>query len=821
MADEHKGSRKWSLEEIDELLQDSGMLPRDYSPEDIEEVAPAPKESPFNPRPSRNEKIKHRIISEKVEKSDGNAEPQVYGNFGSEKYREKFSLKPSQNITKTKELSADIKDLDQAEQGGFKKNNIISRTDEFPVTQKTIIRDNLSVDIGDKTITFDDEKHKKTIALRALAVTDGDAHDVELPAEEDDAQLTFEGFHTADKAEQVDEAQVEAELIEKRKAKVSTFAITSEIQDDAEAEETKLYGTDEYRTVDDKFKVKYYLKKKKTTTLVGMWAAFVLAILSALISLFAVVAPEHSVILIIVNILITVGASAINFTSVLDGIKSFKGLKFNKNTGNTVVLAGSIIQSIVLLFCENPFETGVSLFSGAAIFALALNMSGEYLEYKRIINNFDYITSGKDLFSVNYIENKTTAKEIGKGLLIDEPLILSSQKTLFPRRFIELSRKLYPSDNISKKLVPLGFFASLFVGALTILVTKDIRSAVTAFCGALCVSLPYFSVLADCIAITRVSNGLLSKGAMLSGWQAHTLCEKSNAIVIDSPDAFDKNGGDVFGIHSFYGISADEAIIYAATLTITSGGPVGNLFSRVIIGQYPLLPPVEDLTYEDKLGLSAWIFNRRVLVGNEALLRNHNVEIPDKELIDKHLKEGRYPLYLAIDGKAAAVFIISYDTDAQNARLIKKIEEHSISILLKSDDANITDAMVSEKFSLAQSGVKVLSAISGDAYKAYLKEVNTASDAFLIHNGKARSFLAAVEGALSLSDYKQIIKILQVCACGIGISVVAVLSFVSGLHSLSCFGLILLQIGFSLVSSLIIAGGHALKNTNKSGKRKK
>ena len=29
MADERKTSRKWSLEEIDELLQDSGMLPRD------------------------------------------------------------------------------------------------------------------------------------------------------------------------------------------------------------------------------------------------------------------------------------------------------------------------------------------------------------------------------------------------------------------------------------------------------------------------------------------------------------------------------------------------------------------------------------------------------------------------------------------------------------------------------------------------------------------------------------------------------------------------------------------------------------------------
>ena len=69
MADERKTQRKWSLEEIDELLQDSGMLPRDSdSVIDIEEVAPTPKEAPFNPRPARNENIEHQIKTRKTKK---------------------------------------------------------------------------------------------------------------------------------------------------------------------------------------------------------------------------------------------------------------------------------------------------------------------------------------------------------------------------------------------------------------------------------------------------------------------------------------------------------------------------------------------------------------------------------------------------------------------------------------------------------------------------------------------------------------------------------------------------------------------------------
>lgn len=295
------------------------------------------------------------------------------------------------------------------------------------------------------------------------------------------------------------------------------------------------------------------------------------------------------------------------------------------------------------------------------------------------------------------------------------------------------------------------------------------------------------------------------------------MCEDSNAIAVDSCNVFDETGGNVYGIHPFYDIQIDEAIIYTATLAIASGGPLGNLFKRVIVGETSLLPPVDTLAYEDKLGLSAWIFNRRILVGNENLLKNHNVEIPDTALISKHIREGRYPLYLAIDGKAAAVFIISYDVDPKNASFLKKIEENSITLLIRSDDANITDEMVAEKLSVHRSGVKILSAVSGDVYKSYVKETTTAADALLVHDGKAGSFLYAVKSALSLGEYKQVLNIFQICAMGIGVALVAVLSFVSGFQSLNGISLVVLQVFFTAVSVFVITGSHAFKNR----KRKK
>lgn len=829
MADERKIGRKWSLEEIDELLQDSGMLPKEATRK--EEPAPVKKAEAINPRPIRNEEIDHQIISEKIEHSEGSGEPQVYGAFVSEKYRDRFFNRPIQNLEKTAEHQFIPEEEQKYERSGFvkKKSDFKHTADLSPIP--TLVPDDKLNETGatDKTVVFsdtkeNDEKDKyqeaktRTIGLRSLAVTDGNAHEQELPEEYDDSQLSFEGFHTQE-VNIVDEREVEEELIKKRKVKASTFTITSDITEEEKNDSPKKYGTDEYRTLDDKFKVSYYLKKNKNTSFAGMVASYICFGLLTALSIFAMSFPETEKGVLIASLIVLIITIVANANVLLEGVNSFKGMKFGKHTGSVISVFAALVQNIAFLFSTaNPFENGLALLTAAAILPLAFNRTAEYFEYKRIAENFEYI-SNNELHSIGKIEKKQTAFEIGRGLLLDDPSVLASQKTNFPRRFIELSQKFYPSDDVNKRLVPISFGASVLVGAVTLLITKEPLSAVTAFTGAVCVSVPYFSYLVDALIISKTSKNLLEKGGMLAGWEAFKECNSANAIAFDSADIFDENGGNVFGIHPFYDIQIDEAILYTASLLIKSGGPLGNLFKRIIVGETSLLPPVDSLTYEDKLGLSAWIFNRRILVGNGDLLRNHNVVIPDMALIERHLCEGRYPLYLAIDGKAAAVFIVSYDVNNENAKLLKAIEKNSISLLVRSDDANITDEMVSTNLSLPQSGVKVLSAVSGDIYNNYCEGVTSAADALLMHDGKPHSFLSAINAALSLGSVKHILNIFQTCAMGIGLAIVSALAFVSGLSSLNCLQLIVVQ-GFFAAFTIFVMTGSIFATNGKSKKKK-
>ncbi len=787
MADEYEPApKRWSLEEIDELLRDSGMYFDDGITE--EEPAEIPKKAEsVDPRPTYDESVEHKIITKKVEKSEVSRSTRVFGSLESSKYRERFLNRPQQNLEKTAEHNI-FTDPPMYERSGFiKKESSFKNTNEL---------EPVPIIVSDDILVSENENPEatKTIGLRALAVTNGDSHETEIE-EEDDSQLTFEGFNTEeDELPKVSEAEVEEELIIKRREKAAGFVISKEITEE-ENDDTEKFGIDEYRTVNDKFKVGYYLKKKKTKSALSMTVNIIGTVLSVVLSVFCASSETLTFPVLVLNTVLISVCCIFSYDIFGDGIKSCFKLKFNRNSGAAISVLFSLIYGASLFLCSDT-AGDYRLFTAASLLPLLLNSVADYIDYKRIKDNFSELTEN-EYYSVECIDKKEAAFEIGRGLLLDEPKIIYSRKTEFPARFLELSRKYYPSDETNKKSVPVVFFVSLAVSVITYFVSKDIFFALGAFCASLSVGVPYFSFITDALGISDASKELLGEGGIISGWEAYRECAESNAVTVDATDIFDKEGGNIFGIKTFSSMKVDDAILNTAALLVSSGGPLGELFKRVILGKTDLLPPVESLAYEDKLGLSAWVGNRRVLVGNSNLLHNHNVEVPDKSFTDKFLHDGRYPLFLAIEGKLAAMFIVSYDVNYENAKYIRNIERNGLSLLIKADDANITDDMVSSNLNVHSGGIKVLSAVSSDILSSVKKQVSSAADALLLHNGKSETYIKCVSTALSLGKKKHISSLLQICASGVGIAFVAALGFVSGMSSLLCTQLCLTQFVFT------------------------
>lgn len=63
-------------------------------------------------------------------------------------------------------------------------------------------------------------------------------------------------------------------------------------------------------------------------------------------------------------------------------------------------------------------------------------------------------------------------------------------------------------------------------------------------------------------------------------------------------------------------------------------------------GKTELLYPVESYIYEDGLGLSGWIENKRVLLGTRELMENHSIDGLPSEAKEKEYTNGNVAVYL-------------------------------------------------------------------------------------------------------------------------------------------------------------------------------
>ena len=242
MYDEYytgKSPRKWTFEEIDELLQDSGMTSeKEFQPEPILKTINKPEA--IDPRPTYNEEIEHKIKTNKVEKSSVDGATRAFTALESDKYRDRFLNKPMHNLEKTAEHKFIPAGEQPYERGGFvKKTSNFKNTKELePVP--LLVSEDLLREEQKKEESTKEIRNEKTIGLRSLAVTDGSSPETEL-IEEEDMQLSFEGFNTSE-IETVDEEEIERELIKKRRKKAAEFVVSTEPEEDFEEASNSKFG---------------------------------------------------------------------------------------------------------------------------------------------------------------------------------------------------------------------------------------------------------------------------------------------------------------------------------------------------------------------------------------------------------------------------------------------------------------------------------------------------------------------------------------------------------------------------------------------------
>ena len=235
---------------------------------------------------------------------------------------------------------------------------------------------------------------------------------------------------------------------------------------------------------------------------------------------------------------------------------------------------------------------------------------------------------------------------------------------------------------------------ALTAAVLTWLVTGQVIRAVTI----LVVFCPCALVLATPTAIMAAIGNATKHGFLVREGDA---LERLSAV---SHVAFDKTGTLTYGrpqvaaVESFLPAYPEEALYtLCAAAEQLSEHPLG----RAVVRSHGRasaapLPPAEDFQMIPGQGVSAAIEGKRVLAGNEKLLLAEGVALSGelRRAAANHLDRGCTVVYVAVDGAAAGLVVLSDTLREESAAMVEKLEGLGVTpVLLTGDHESAASAM--------------------------------------------------------------------------------------------------------------------------------
>ena len=619
-------------------------------------------------------------------------------------------------------------------------------------------------------------------------------------------QITFEGFD--DKIEVVptiDEDVAEQILEERRREKVVKFRLFGPDETDLQLGNSEEAVKEEYnsRSETDEF-LQNLLASSKAQKTRSIITAVILALLVLLtVSKESAHLPyflSTHIAYFLVALLLYIAAIAVNIKSFLHGFKIKKHINFD--FAISAVNVAVLIHTAALLINNSLWIDNGTLLASFGAFSLLMSSLGKSKMLRRAIDNFRFISSSRDKYTIENITNNIDAEKICRGLVQEEPIIKTSVKTDFPTNFLEISYKNEPANKVARTVLPISLVLN-FILFIAVGIIDNFNTAFNMLLCGLAVSLPCCSLFLTNTTLCDVSQALRDYGSRVCGYEGAAMAYNANTMVMEAADLFSKNSCEMHGIKTFEGAKVDDAILQAAAVMIQTKSPVAHVFDDVIIGKQSILPKVEKISYEDKQGTSAWIYNKKILVGNRAMLKNHGVPVPSESFEKKHSIRGRKVLYLSVDGKLTAMFVFSYSADPDLKRELKKLEKSGITIIVKSTDPHLNEKSIAKLFALPEGFIRVMNPSSAMVYEKYSNMHVEKSPAYVVHNGSALGFVSAMRAAEIIVSQRKLIKFLSFFGCALVYLAVAFLALLGAYSQLSAVSIILFQVIWNLFVLMI------------------
>ncbi len=264
----------------------------------------------------------------------------------------------------------------------------------------------------------------------------------------------------------------------------------------------------------------------------------------------------------------------------------------------------------------------------------------------------------------------------------------------------------------------------------------------------------------DSLPFSSAAKKLNLNLAMISGIYGAELIENSNAAVIRVDDIFPKGTITMHNMKVLSDNNIDQILLRAASLTAAVGSPLEPIFNDIAgTNDAYSIPNSDTIKYEKNLGISGWVDNEPLFIGNRSLMKAHGIEIPSLEVDKKILRKGFFPVYVATATTACALIVIQYDVKPEVAKELNKITDLGIMLLVENCDPNVTENMICDYFGLHEDSVKIMSNAGVHMYKNAEPDAISCS-APAAYRGSGLNFIKIINRASGIKESNRLLTIL-------------------------------------------------------------
>lgn len=590
-------------------------------------------------------------------------------------------------------------------------------------------------------------------------------------------QQTFSGYEPAapDK-----EAELRSELADSRRKKVREFVLADSVTEDyEETEESDGEGDEDYRSYDDAKKIKYDLLsririQKRSLWLTALFTLLMLAVtvLGRMGKLGELFSPEGNpgVFICVIGILF-VCTVLVNASSIFGGLGAL--LRFKPDVDSPVGLAALLTAAQTVLFAVMPEQFNSlksELLVGAFGVALIFNIIGKLSMLKRINRNFRLIANRKSK-KYSALASEKDAELFGRGISVAPPTVSCDCEATDLQNFLSYSYDGCPTDPPAEKSAWVILPAAAAAILLTVFLGNHESSAAWILSSVTWMVLfasPFAALMSGSAPLARTSRSLEKHGAMLAGYEAAELFSSPDILAVDAAELFPKGTVQLCSVKVYGSKPIDDVLLSAAGVAINAGGPLAPVFETVISGKNGMLPEVDSLVFEAGMGVSGWVNNDRVLVGNSLLLKNHGVRVLDPRTENELCEGDKHLLYLSCEGELSAVFVLRYLSDERAGIRLRAAVKRGMRLLVSSCDQNVTPELVSQCYEIPVQAIGMMDQTARRVYADYTKPTQK-GDALLVNGGTLYSRLMALLACRRLLAAEKSAAVMTVTAMILGI----------------------------------------------------